>query len=95
MMQQNQEEFDWLLRQIAGARSILEIGSYDGASLQAMATAAAPGALLRSIDDNRHDTAGMLSSVIEAQGYTTDEMMVGYPTPPYGWMGIGIVEVRP
>ena len=48
--QQNKEEFDWLLDRMAGARSILEIGSCLGLSLRHFAKRLAPGAKIRSID---------------------------------------------
>jgi predicted O-methyltransferase YrrM len=49
-IQQNEEELGWLIREIKGSRSILEIGSCDGLSLRAMAGAAVKGAVIRSIE---------------------------------------------
>lgn len=63
-MQQNLDEFAWMLEIIKGAKSILEVGSFDGASLRGMAAVAAPGARLRSIDDGRHNTAPQLTAEI-------------------------------
>lgn len=48
--QQDPEEMDWLLRMVTGAKSILEIGSCFGHSLRLLASAAAPGARICSID---------------------------------------------
>jgi predicted O-methyltransferase YrrM len=44
------EELDWLCNKIAGANSILEIGSWDGSCLALLAKSCAPGARIRSID---------------------------------------------
>ncbi len=48
--QQNRQEFVYFLAHIAGARSILEVGSCLGRSLWMMALVANPGAVIRSID---------------------------------------------
>ena|SRR5258708_4366668 len=49
-MEQYEQQFNWMLEYVRGAKSILEIGSRDGASLAGMAAVAAPGAKLRCID---------------------------------------------
>ena len=48
--QQDSAEFSWLLDHMAGAKSILEIGSCLGLSLKGFATRLTPGAKIRSID---------------------------------------------
>jgi SAM-dependent methyltransferase len=53
-LQQDPEEWAWMLGFVKGARSILEIGCGHGASMEAMAEVAAPGAKLRAIDFSRN-----------------------------------------
>ena len=77
--QQDERELEWMLRQIKGVRSILEVGSCFGHTLKAMAAVAAPNARIRSIDLGAGvgiiggmDTGKYLSSVIadlRSRGY--------------------------
>jgi predicted O-methyltransferase YrrM len=62
--QQTLQEWAWLLQQISPFRSLLEIGSYDGASLMAFSAAQMPGGVTRSIDDAQHDTAKQLRAAV-------------------------------
>ncbi len=48
--QQDKAELDWMLKEVSGVSSILEVGSCFGHTLRAMAHVAQPRALIRSID---------------------------------------------
>lgn len=75
---QHQPELNWLLERIAGARSILEIGSAQGHTLSLMAMAAANGARIVSIDaglaqGTLAETIGKLSAAgYAARGFVGD-----------------------
>jgi len=53
--QQNPHEIAWLLERIRGVRSVLEIGSCFGRSLEHFASVMVPGAIIRSIDLGHSD----------------------------------------
>lgn len=89
--QQNPQEIAWLQVQIKGAKSILEVGSCYGHSLRHLAAAAAPGAIIRSIDlgYGSHslkgvDTGAVLKSTIDdlkAQGFDAEYLFADSSTP--------------
>lgn len=89
--QQNPEEMAWLLELIRDARSVLEIGSCFGRSLEHMAQVLRPGAVIRSIDLGRSeewlpgvDTTISLRRVIadlKARGFDADLMIGDSKTP--------------
>lgn len=64
-MEQNGDEFEWMVStQSYHARSILEIGSRDGATLKGLAATAWPGARINSIDIGVCFTDGLLQATI-------------------------------
>lgn len=82
--QQNAIELKWLLKHIAGAESILEVGSCIGESLKVMSKHCVKGAKLRSIDLGKvnmggdFETAGYLRKAIDglkADGFDADVMI--------------------
>lgn len=79
MPEQNPTEMEWLLPQLSGFKSILEIGSRTGEMLEAMAGVCHPGARVCSIDiGDRHDTRTLLPKTIERlceKGYNAELLM--------------------
>ncbi len=75
-MEQIPAEFAWMLEFCRGAGSILEIGSRGGATLQAMASVAKPGARICSIDLPSSDETGeqLTQAILElrTQGYDAE-----------------------
>jgi len=89
-LQQNEHEFAWLLEQMNGAKSILEVGSCYGQALYNFAKAMPKGAKIRSIDLGRNDilhwpNAGdVLNSRVESlknEGYDADVLFADSRSP--------------
>lgn len=75
LREQNPHEFAWLLTQIAGCKSVLEIGSRGGASLRYFAELAGKDGKTRSIDIS--DNAGLtrFAERMRAQGYDCEVLI--------------------
>jgi Methyltransferase domain len=75
MCEQDQEEWDWLIQYICHAKSVLEIGSRDGATIKLMARCLWPGARINSIDIGKHFIKGALEDLIaglRTQGFDAE-----------------------
>ena len=88
MAEQHKGEQEWLLRQIAGSESILEIGSRLGGNLSDMASVCKPGARIYSIDigidDKGNHTADLMGTIesLNAKGYKAEALISDSTSPP-------------
>jgi predicted O-methyltransferase YrrM len=83
--EQSPPEIEWLLSKIAGARSVLEIGSRGGNNLRCLAAVCHPGAKLRSIELIDHGgKLGATMDWLRERGYDA-ELLVANSQSPKAW----------
>ena len=72
--EQNLDEMFWMVDRIRGSRSVLEIGSRNGATLQVLACACQYGAKIRSIDIERYDELEAAISKLQEAGFDAERL---------------------